>query len=335
MREVRLQPLVRARVRAQGEGAARWAAGLPDLLTELEQQWDVTLGRGLPGGSSSYVARATTADGGAAVVKLVLPGQPLAAEADVLSRADGRGYARLIAVDLDRRALLLEALGPSLDRSGLPPQEQLLTLARTLRLAWQVPAAEGDAPRALAADLALFVVRTWAALDRPCPQAVVTQALVCAERRADVDPADLVLAHGDPHPGNLLAVPAPRPGAETGHCLIDPEGLLAERAYDLGVALRDWSLRLVEGTAVPTLRGYCALLAAETGVDAQRIWEWGYLERVSTGLLLTSLGASTVGASFLRSAALLLDTSGRLAPAVSTPTTSAAPTTSSACRMPS
>ena len=31
-------------------------------------------------------------------------------------------------------------------------------------------------------------------------------------------------------------------------------------------------------------------LAALTGTDAQAIWEWGFVERVSSGLLLMQLG---------------------------------------------
>ena len=54
--------------------------------------------------------------------------------------------------------------------------------------------------------------------------------------------------HGDPHPGNLLAV-RPRQGAPKGWCFVDPDGFVADRAYDLGVALRDWSWLLAGDAA--------------------------------------------------------------------------------------
>ena len=42
------------------------------------------------------------------------------------------------------------------------------------------------------------------------------------------------------------------------------------------------------------------LLADHTGLDEQRIWEWGYIERVSTGLLCCRDGHAESGRAFLR-----------------------------------
>lgn len=49
-------------------------------------------------------------------------------------------------------------------------------------------------------------------------------------------------------------------------------------------------------------RRYCRLMAAETGLDEDTIWEWGHLERVSTGLYLLSLDAEDLDRPFLRTA---------------------------------
>ena len=102
---------------------------------------------------------------------------------------------------------------------------------------------------------------------------------------------------------------APRPGADTGYVFVDPDGFVADRAYDLGVALRDWSSTLLGPDARTVAEGYCTVLAEHTGVDAQRIWEWGFLERVSTGLyLLDVVGApDRVARPYLDSAERLAD----------------------------
>lgn len=136
---------------------------------------------------------------------------------------------------------------------------------------------------------------------------MVARALACATDLADPNPADLVLVHGDPHPGNLLRVVHPRPGGETGWCFVDPDPSVADRAYDLGVAVRDFSSTLLDdpGTAAARLRSWCARVAAPSGTDPSRVWAWALLERVSTGLYVTSFGAPRVGRPFLRSAALL------------------------------
>ena len=120
-------------------------------------------------------------------------------------------------------------------------------------------------------------------------------------------PAKVGLLHGDPHPGNALRAPRRRPGAETGYCFVDPDGFVADRAYDLGVAMRDLSAAvLAEGRAVA--ESSCRLLADRTGVDATRIWRWAFLERVSTGLYVLGFGSEAVGRPFLTSAERLLDT---------------------------
>jgi streptomycin 6-kinase len=42
------------------------------------------------------------------------------------------------------------------------------------------------------------------------------------------------------------------------------------------------------------------LLGHLTGVDPQAIWEWGFVERVSTGLLAMQVGAEQVGRQLLK-----------------------------------
>lgn len=302
----RLQPLTRHRLAALGAEGAAWTAALPGLLADLEQEWSLTIERGLPGGSASYVARVRTADGGRAVVKVAVTAEGWPEQVETLTRAGGRGYVRLLRSDPGRRAVLMEDLGPALSRRGRSVPDQLRVLADTLALAWQVPGCSSG--RDQAADLARLLRQAWERLDRPCPVRVVDQALAYAEQRSAEAAPDLVVVHGDPHPDNLLAVPTARAGSETGFVFVDPDGFVADRAYDLGVALRDWSSRLLGPDARAVAESYCALLAERSGVDAQRIWEWGFLERVSTGLyLLDVVGAPDhVARPFLASAERLL-----------------------------
>lgn len=157
--------------------------------------------------------------------------------------------------------------------------------------------------------LADLIARLWEDLGRPCPERVVAVALGCAERRrAASDAGGLVVLHGDPHPDNALQVLAPRPGAPAGFVLVDPDGFVADPAYDLGVVLRGWcdELLSVDRSAAPVLaRGWCRVLAAHTGLPAGAVLDWGLLERVSSGLYVMQLGATDEGGRYLRSAELL------------------------------
>jgi streptomycin 6-kinase len=306
----RLQPLTRNRLAAMGEPGRAWVAALPDLLAQLEQQWSITIGHSIAGGSGSYVANAALADRSAAVVKVVVAEEGWADQVATLARAEGRGYVRLLAVDLRRGAMLMERLGQPLDRTGWPPDRQLRCLADTLALAWQDAGDRRPEPGAdKASQLAALIAAAWPRLGRPVSERVIEQALGYAERRAGQASIDLVVVHGDPHPGNLLAVLQSRPGAETGYVFVDPDGFVADRAYDLGVALRNWTGWLVGPDAHRTAEGFCAVLAERSGVDAQRIWEWGFLERVSTGLYLMDVvrAPDSVARPYLDSAEKLAD----------------------------
>ena len=97
-----------------------------------------------------------------------------------------------------------------------------------------------------------------------------------------------MLIHGDGHAGNILLKPGPDGG--TSFRLIDPEGLISEPAHDLGVALRDGNEELLASDIAAAAVERCRSVALLTGVDGATIWQWAFIERVSTGLFLLRLG---------------------------------------------
>jgi streptomycin 6-kinase len=305
---VELPVPVRQRAAHLGPAGEAWLSGLPGLVADLERRWSVTVGAPLPGGTAAFVARARTADGRDVVVKVDPPDPDVntAGQVRTLEAARGQGYALLLAHDVEHRALLLEALGTPLSRLDLPPERQMEVLCALLVRAWQVPRPDSATQRDAqdkAVGLARLVSSLWEDLGRPCSERVLALALTYAERRrAATDVERAVVVHGDPHPDNALRVPAPRPGAEAGFVFVDPDGFLADPAYDLGVVLRGWCGEILDGDATGTARRYCRLLAHESGVAETAIWEWGFLERVSTGLYLLRFGADRLGRRYLQAA---------------------------------
>lgn len=306
-RPIEIPLLVKQRALHSGPEGARWLAELPRLVAELEAQWGITAGEALAGGTAAYVARARTRDGGDAVLKIGVPSEDFDAEVRTLVEAGGHGYVQLLARDLARRAMLQEALGSSLEALRPPPERALAILCAMLREAWKLPvtaarraAHAGDK----AAVLHRMVFDLSRELDGACSERVVREALRCAERRASAFDLDrCVVVHGDCHPANALQVLRPRPGAEVGFVFVDPDGFLAEPAYDLGVVLREWCDEVLAAEAPrELLRAYCELLAAETGVDEAAIWEWGFLERVTSGLYCVRSGMEAMGRRFLEAA---------------------------------
>ena len=283
------------RAKAEVAGADAWLRGLSDLVTSLESEWEIRVGAAFEDATEAFVAEATMGDGTAAVLKLVVP-RP-SGEADneiaVLRHCAGEGCVALLRDDAERGALLLERLGPSLYTLRLPVDERHEILCATARRVWR-PADGLDLPTGAekARWLAAWIERAWESLGRPCRREAVDYALRCARRREQrFDPDRAVLVHGDVHQWNALAV-------GQGFKLVDPDGLTAEPEYDLGIVMREDPTELMAGD--PWDRA--VRLAALTGTDATAVWEWGVVERVSTGLLGVQVGLQPVGDQMLRAA---------------------------------
>ncbi|MBA4013523.1 MAG: aminoglycoside phosphotransferase [Phenylobacterium sp.] len=278
-----------ARAHAGGAQGRAWLSALPGLAADLAREWELTLGGSLGGGSEASVREARMADGRAAVLKLVPPGRdPTEQELAVLLAAGGRGYAQVYAHDERRGALLLERLGPQLAQMGWSVDRQIAALCETLMAAWMAPPAgagfQTGAEKARA--LSAFIAQTWEEMGRPCAERTIETAISYARlREAAFDPARAVLAHGDAHAWNALQAP----GGE-GFKFVDPDGLFIEPAYDLGIAMREWAQDLLAGDPVGLGARRCARLAALTGVEPEPIWQWGFMERTSTGLMALKLG---------------------------------------------
>jgi streptomycin 6-kinase len=104
----------------------------------------------------------------------------------------------------------------------------------------------------------------WEELDHPCSEKVVEHALVSARRRERAHWGEkAVLVHSDVHQLNALQ-------SDDGFKLVDPDGLLAEAEYDLGVLMRGDPVELLAGDPFEQARW----LAARTGLDPVATWEW-------------------------------------------------------------
>lgn len=291
---------VRRKVLALGEPGRAWLAGLDGLVRDLANEWGLSVGRVLPGGTEAFVADARTADGQKTVLKIVVPTlDPRAGELRTLLAAQGRGYAAVLRHDQDRGAMLLERLGPQLCELGLSVAEQIEAICATLLEAWAPPPEEAGLVTGAekARDLADFIETAWRELGEPCSACAVDTACRFAETRGRAfEPETAVLAHGDAQAWNTLLVPGMGPRRFK---FVDPDGLVIERAYDLGISMREWGAELLAGDPVSLGKRRCRQLARRTDVEPEPIWQWGFIERVSSGLLLLKLGLENEAREFL------------------------------------
>lgn len=290
---------VRNKVLADGNAA--WLDGLPSVLDSLARDWSLTIGGTMSGGHAAVVVEATLADGTPSVLKVGLPGhrRQLGFEATVLDLAAGDSCARLLRRDLTRDALLLERLGPAMYDVVPDPSTQHDMLCDIAAGLWRPLGDDIDLPTG--ADVARrmqdLIPQLWEELGRPCSPGAIDDAVGCAERRERAyDRRTSVLVHGDVHEANALQ-------AEDGTFkLIDPDGLRAEPACDLGTIVR------CTPDTGDDLRTRTERLAARTDTDATAIWEWGTVHRVIGGLNSVRIGFQPFGHLLLAEADRLTQT---------------------------
>jgi streptomycin 6-kinase len=283
------------RQKAVAVGAGHWLDDLPLLVARLERDWGIAVGAIYDNATEALVADAVCDDGSPAVLKLLMPRSADAAtnEITVLRIANGEGCVQLLRDDAAHGALLLERLGPSLAAQGFPIRRRHEILCSAAMHVWR-PAPDSGLPTGAEKGRWLidFITATWEELDHPCPERTVDHAIACASRRIAAHRDErAVLVHGDIHQWNALQ-------ATNGYKLVDPDGLLAEPEYDLGVLMRDDPVDLTDGDPHERARS----LAQRTGLDPTSIWEWSVVERVSTGLLCTQVGMQPVGQQMLTAA---------------------------------
>ena len=295
----RLSHETRMRAETLGTAGREWIAALPETVKQLERLWNIRAGASLAGGSESLVTEVKLADGTNAILKIGLPGSAdINAEATVYRLAAGRGYARMLAHEARHNALLLERLGMPLSRRCHSTEARIRAICRTFQDAWVPVGPEcGLMTGAEKAHwLRRFIAEQWEVLGEPCSIMARDQALAYAEERASAfGPEESVLVHGDAHAENTLVAGDPGADADLRCKFIDPDGLVAEKACDLAPIMRDWSEELLGGNTEALARARCDLLAELTNVPACPIWQWGYMERVSTGLVMLGIGQREEG----------------------------------------
>jgi streptomycin 6-kinase len=295
-----IEPSNVVRNKALAAGAGDWLRDLAATVAALADEWGFTVEHRYDDSTEAFVAAVTLHGGAPAVLKLIVPrsGDAAQHEITVLRLAGGDGCVRLLRDDPARSALLLERLGPSLHDLGLPIGIRHEILCATASALWR-PAPDCGLPTGAEKGRWLIdhIVRLWDELDHPCSELAMQHAVDCAQRRIVAhDDERAVLVHGDVHQWNVLQ-------ADDGFKLVDPDGLLAEAEYDLGILMREDADQLLAAPSVAAaVADRARWLAARCGLDVDAIAEWGVVERVSTGLLCIAVGLRSQGHEMLLAA---------------------------------
>ncbi|HEV2239031.1 MAG TPA: aminoglycoside phosphotransferase family protein [Ktedonobacterales bacterium] len=267
--------LVRMMTAMHGDAGAAWLAGLPPLLDECARRWSLTLGPPYPA-AFSYVAPATRADGTLVVLKVGIPDREMRTGLEALRLYDGHGLARLLAVDEEHGAHLLERLVPGTQLATLADDAAATSIAASVMRQLRRPAPAGHRYPTVAEWGRGFarLRQRYGGGTGPLPATLVEQAeRLFVDLTASMAPP--VVLHGDLHYFNIVAA------TRAPWLAIDPKGVVGEPAYETGALLRNPMPHLLAMPDPARLtRRRVDQLAEELGFDRARVRGWGVAQAV-------------------------------------------------------
>lgn len=272
------EDFARTIVAQHGETGRAWLNQLPDLVELCAARWSLEVGPPFPSLSYNYAAPAEGPGGARLVLKLGVPVPELLSEVEALRVFGGRGAARLVDADAGSGALLLERVEPGTRLVALCEEDDeaaTLAAAGVMKKLWRPVPEVHSFPTAAGWGKGLFSLRErFGGGTGPFPRRLFEEAeTLFAELLASA--SEPVLTHGDLHHGNVLAGPSDT------WLAIDPKGLVAEPAYEVGALLRNplpQLLRRPDPVRVTERR--IAQLSEEVGVERARVRGWGLAQAV-------------------------------------------------------
>jgi len=261
-----------------GEAGRVWLSRLPGLVERCAGRWSLKVGPPFPSLSYNYAAPAEGPRGERLVLKVGVPGAELLSEIEALRLFDGRGAVRLLDADAEWGALLLERLEPGARLVALCGEDDGAATgaaAGVMKELWRPVPAAHNFPAAADWGRGLRRLREhFGGGTGPFPRRLVEEAeTLFAGLLASA--AGPVLTHGDLHHGNVLAA------TRDPWLAIDPKGLIAEPAYEVGALLRNPMPQLLRWPdPVRVTERRIAQLSDELGFERARVRGWGLTQAV-------------------------------------------------------
>jgi streptomycin 6-kinase len=254
------------------EAANAWFQRLPSFLEECAERWQLKLLPPFENLSFHYVAPAIRADGTPVILKTSEFSDEFEHGLAALRLFDGRGIARLLEFDEEKKVMLLERLQPGTMLEELvPEQDEQATsiLASVMRQLWRPAPTKHTFPTVEQLGQGLTQLRAhYAGGYGPFPARLVDEAIDLFATLSASAPR-IMLLHGDLQHHNIL-----RSGDTW--LAIDPKGVVGDPGYEVGASFYNPMPRILE---VPDLERMLARrvaqLSEELGMERARIRSWG------------------------------------------------------------
>lgn len=242
---------------------ADWLDALPRVVAAQCDRWSLQID-GSPWHGSNALVVPVLRDGEPLALRLLPPREDVVAESEALRFWDGRGTVRLVDVDAEQNAALLERLDGSTDLTSRPLDEAVVVLAAVMRrLAVSAPTSVRSTTDIAAEEAASFAGR-WEQQGRPVDRRALDASIAAAEALTTTSTPDLAV-DGDLHHAQVLA------GTRLPWIVVDPVLLRGDVQYDLARVL--WT-RLDEMENDAEIHRHVASTVAVAGLDPGRTDAW-------------------------------------------------------------
>ena len=252
-----------------------WVRRIPSMLEQLESDWRLTLGSPFSLLTYNYVISATNERGEEVILKLGFPGAELMREIQCLKLFQGRTSVLLLKSNPHIGALLMERAVPGRNLVEEDDEVAIDALYSVIGGLHVNPPGESDFPTV--EDWRRGFIRyrkRFEGKSSLIPRGVVEHAETLYKNLTQSSEEQFLL-HGDLHHGNILS-------AEREPWLaIDPQGVIGERAYELGAFLRNPMPLMLTWDDLEMRTGRrIELLAATFSIPEDRIAGWGYTQAI-------------------------------------------------------
>ena len=257
-------------IAVHGEDGKKWLSGLDELIVYCEHRWQLKI-QAISNLSFNFVARATFTDGSKAILKLGMPGKGIDSEIAALQAFNGYGFCKLIDADPGKGVMLLECVEPGESLKCIPNDEQATIIAAVLIQEIQQANPVFNYPFQTSDDWYNNLIILQQRFGNEIIPKYLFDSAVAAYQAIKANPHEQKLLHGDLHHENILYA-----GNDVWKA-IDPKGLVTETGSELIPFLMN---NLTGKNIFQTISERIEIFSKETGIDRQRIIQWGTFRSV-------------------------------------------------------
>lgn len=256
----------------------KWLDDIPDLVKTYETRWGLESQQTFPDLSINYVEKVKTNDGKDAVLKIGFPGDEVfLGEVRTLQVYDGDGAVRILKLDLENFAILLEKCIPGDSLHVLNNEEQEIQVFSDIckKLWKELPE---DSSFAKLADESKYFDWYFKNIEK-CQESLPEELVIKARDKFEYlisTAKEQYLLHADLHHDNISK-------SERGWLSIDPKGIIGEREYEPSVFILNPYKRFKEDQSLINNNFFekrINLISQALDLEKDRVMAWTFIKQI-------------------------------------------------------